>query len=98
MKMSYKQLSNFCASINATLLKNTRYGVKVEKRGSEVLLVRGTRKLGDRHLGDKEVFRGTTKECYIYLVALRDTLIDWYPLDNEKFRELDGTQSRVKFM
>jgi hypothetical protein len=98
MKMSLKQLENFCSSLNATLLKNTPYGIKVTRKGTELSLTRLARKKEHKGKMEGEVFKGSTKECYVYLVAVRDTLIDWYPIKRDEFKDLDGTQSIAKFM
>lgn len=101
MKASYKHLTNFCHSINATILKKTQFGVRVEKAGSGYELVRNARSPADREKFPRKVMlEGTAKECYIYLIAIRDVVVNWYPHveQDPRAKDIDGTESSVKFM
>lgn len=80
-KLSIKQVQDLIRSMNSTMLRQTPYGLGIEKEknSSNFIVFRRYRRPEEKAMEGK-VFEGSIRECAAYLAGTRDALRDWLPM------------------
>lgn len=84
-KLSIRQIQDLIRSMNATMLRQTPYGLGIEKTrlSTDFVISRRYRRHEDKAM-EGPVFEGSIRECSAYLAGLRDALRDWLPMTEVK--------------
>ena len=67
MKVTERTLVDMCRRINSEQLKSWDFGLKVERRAEEYVVLRLYRKPQQGRLGSLDLFRGSTREVRSFI-------------------------------